>query len=162
MSKTFKYVLVGLGILFFAFMLWFFSSIVTYIIIASILTVIGVPVVEFLGRFHIGKLRIPVSIRALLTLILIWIVFIGFFRIFIPVVAREASELSSVNVDALISKIQGPLDDIETIFDHSLTWHPGLRERLYESRVDCPYLPAAPLREKTNRPVSTVCLYRLP
>ena len=117
MSKSFKYILLGLGILLTGFFLWYFSKIVAYIIVSSVLAVIGLPVVELLGKLHIGKFRIPLSIRALMTLILIWIVFLGFFSFFIPVVAREANELSNINVDSIIIKLQEPIRDFETIYN---------------------------------------------
>lgn len=117
MSKTLKYILIGSGIILLGFFLWYFSAIVAYILIASVLTVIGVPVVDFLGKIHIGNFSIPLSIRALLTLILIWVVFLGFFRIFIPIVAQEASELSNISVDSMIVKMQEPIRDAEVIYN---------------------------------------------
>ena len=117
MNKYIKYILIGLGILLLGFLLWYFSAIVAYVLIASVLTVVGVPVVDFLGKIKMGKFSIPLSVRALITLILIWLVFLGFFRIFIPIVAREAGELSNINVDSLIVKLQEPIRDVEVIYN---------------------------------------------
>ena len=52
------------------------------------------------------------SLKALITLIVIWVFFFGFFRVFIPLVASEAQDLSNVDVDQVMSELQGPIDGI--------------------------------------------------
>ncbi len=117
MSKNFRYILIGFGILLLGFFLWYFITIVAYIIVASILALIGVPLVDFLGRFHIRNRRIPISLRSLITLCLLWVVFIGFFRIFIPIVAREAGQLSRIDVDSVMIMLQDPIHEAELIYN---------------------------------------------
>ncbi len=39
-----RYILIGLGILAIGFILWYFSSIVAYVIVAAVLSVVGSPV----------------------------------------------------------------------------------------------------------------------
>ena len=82
--------LIVAGLILLGFMVWRFSNIVAYILIASVLSLIARPLVKVLGKVRLGKWHIPVSIRAFLTLIVIWAVFFGFFRLFIPLVAGEA------------------------------------------------------------------------
>ncbi|MCB8994555.1 MAG: AI-2E family transporter [Bacteroidales bacterium] len=117
MSKNFRYTLIGLGLAFIVFLLWFFSNIVVYIIIAAVVALVGNPIVEFLGRLHIKKFRIPLSIRALIALICLYGVFIGFFWIFVPIVAKEANSLSDINADTLLSQVQEPLDKLSALYD---------------------------------------------
>ena len=88
--------LVAAGIILLGLMVWRFSNIVAYILIASVLSLIARPLVRLLGKIKIRKWSIPVSIRALVTLVAIWAFFFGFFRIFIPLIANEAQELLSV------------------------------------------------------------------
>ena len=76
--------LVIAGVILFGVLVWRFSSIVAYILIASVLALIARPLVGVMGRIRIGKWQIPVSIRAFLTLIVIWIVFFGFFGSLFP------------------------------------------------------------------------------
>jgi len=117
MSKNFRYTLIGLGLAFIIFLLWFFSNILVYIIIAAILALVGNPIVRFLGRIKLWKFVIPMPIRALIAILCIYGVFIGFFYIFIPVVAGEAKSLSNIDADTLISQIQEPLDKAQVFME---------------------------------------------
>jgi predicted PurR-regulated permease PerM len=105
--------LVAVGVIVLALLAWRFSSIVAYILVASILALMARPLVRVLGKVHIGKWQIPVSIRALLTLVVIWLVFFGFFRLFIPLVASEAQELSSVDTELIVREFEEPIQRLE-------------------------------------------------
>ncbi|MDF1575081.1 MAG: AI-2E family transporter [Bacteroidales bacterium] len=102
--------LVLAGVILIGLLVWRFSSIVAYILIASVLSLITRPLVRLLGRIRIGTWQLPVFIRALITLLVIWGVFFGFFRIFIPVVASEAQELSSIDTGLIIEAFEGPIE----------------------------------------------------
>ncbi|MFH0757174.1 MAG: AI-2E family transporter [Bacteroidota bacterium] len=99
-----------------ALMIWRFSSIVSYILVASVLSLIGRPLVHLLGKIRIRKWKIPASIRALITLMVIWVVVFGFFRLFIPLVAAEAQELSNLDTEQVINEFDKPIHQLEGWF----------------------------------------------
>jgi predicted PurR-regulated permease PerM len=105
------------GIILLGFMVWRFSNIIAYILIASVLSLMARPMVSSFGRVRIGTWRIPVSIRALMTLIVIWIVFFSFFRLFIPLIANEAQDLSNVDTALIIEEFEKPLQSMDVWFD---------------------------------------------
>jgi predicted PurR-regulated permease PerM len=109
--------LVLAGIVVIGLLVWRFSSIVAYILIASVLSLITRPLVHLMGRIRIGKWQIPVSLRALITLFFIWVVFFSFFRIFIPVVAGEAQELSNINTDMVLEAFEKPIHNLELWYE---------------------------------------------
>ncbi len=102
-------VLVIAGILLLGLMIWRFSSIVAYILIASVLSLIARPLVRLLGRIRLGKWKIPIGLRAFLTLMAMWAVFFGFFRIFIPLITSEAQELSNIDTALVTEQFQEPI-----------------------------------------------------
>jgi predicted PurR-regulated permease PerM len=136
MNTTTRYIFIGLGLVLIGFLLWFFSSIVAYLVAAAVLSLIGSPLVELMGKLKLGKFRIPVSIRALLTLIILWTLFIGFFRVFIPIIANEANELSGVDVNSFMTRLADPISKIEGVWDEynmgsdSITFTGYLQEKL--------------------------------
>ena len=75
------------------------------------------PLVRLLGRIRIGKWQIPVSLRALVTLIAIWAIFFGFFRLFIPLIANEAQELSNIDTELVIKQFEEPIHRLELRFN---------------------------------------------
>jgi predicted PurR-regulated permease PerM len=105
--------LMVVGVIALGFLVWRFSSIVAYILIASVLSLIARPVVRLLGRIRIRNRQIPVSLRALITLLLVWVAFLGFFRIFIPLVAGEAHELSNIDTALVIEAFEDPIQRFE-------------------------------------------------
>lgn len=115
MNSKIKYLFIALGILIVGFILWYFKSIITYILISAVLSIIGKPLVDFLNRLHLKRLRIPKAISAFVTLVLIWTSFYLFFRFFIPLIVNQASDLSSINIETLTTKFQGPLDKVNEL-----------------------------------------------
>ncbi|HER07836.1 MAG TPA: AI-2E family transporter [Bacteroides sp.] len=104
-------VIAGIAVL--VFLVWRFSNIVAYLLIASVLSLIGRPLVHLLGRIRIGKWQIPVTLRAMVTLIVIWVAIFSFFRLFIPLVASEAQELSKVDTNKIFQQLEGPIERVE-------------------------------------------------
>ena len=115
MNKILRNILIGIGIILILFVLWYFKSIVAYILISAVLSLIGRPVVEVLGKIRIKKFKIPKAIRAFVTLILIWGGVILFFRIFIPIIVNEANELSGVDTNKIIEYFKEPIQKSEEL-----------------------------------------------
>ncbi len=109
MSRNLKYILTGLGFIFLAFIFWYFKSIVAYIIVSAVLALIGNPLVDLISRIKIKKYNIPRALSAGITLAVIWTVIFTFFRIFIPLIANQASELSTIDSDKIIIVCKGQI-----------------------------------------------------
>ena len=107
---------ITLGVAIVGFILWYFKSIVAYILISSVLTLIGRPLVAFLNKIKYKKLKIPNAISALLTVALFWTLVLVFFRVFIPLIANQASELSAIDAESVMSNLQEPINKTEAFF----------------------------------------------
>lgn len=115
MNSLVKYLIACTIIAVSAFLCWYFKSIIIYIIIAAVLSFLGQPIVTLLGRVKIKNKAMPQSLKALLTLIVLWFVFIGFFRLIIPLVATEAKLFADIDINAIISNLQGPIEKLEKL-----------------------------------------------
>ncbi|GAB4299170.1 MAG: AI-2E family transporter [Marinilabiliales bacterium] len=98
-----------------AYIVWYFSSIIAYILISAVLSLIGQPIVSLLDKVKFWKFKIPRAVSALITLVLLWALLFGFFRIFIPIIADEASHLSSIEPKDITVHLEEPLSKIENI-----------------------------------------------
>jgi predicted PurR-regulated permease PerM len=116
MNTISRNVIILLAIILGLYLLWFFSLIVTYIIVASVLALIGRPLILFLDKLQIAGFKIPKWLSALLTLLLLWFFVIGFFRLFIPVIVSEAGQLSTVDINIFFEKLKEPVKAIERIY----------------------------------------------
>lgn len=115
MNKALRNILVIVGFALLVYMFWFFRSIVAYVLIAGVISLIGRPVVDFLNSLHIRKLKFPKALSALLTLILIWSLIILFFGIFIPLISAQIETLSTIDARAIVKLAEQQLDKLEQL-----------------------------------------------
>ena len=116
MNSVLRYFLIVVGLVVLGILLWYFSAIVSYILIAAVLSLVFRPLVVQMGRIRIRRWKIPNGFNAVLVLILIWLLFFGFFRLFVPLIASEANELSQIDSDMLVQKLENPIDKIEKLY----------------------------------------------
>jgi predicted PurR-regulated permease PerM len=102
-------ILLIVGGIFTVFLIWYFSAIVSYILTSVVLSFIGRPMVRWLTRIHLKKIKIPKGMAAFLTLGALWIGLILFFRFIIPLLISEVETLSQIDLEALINSIEEPI-----------------------------------------------------
>ncbi len=110
MDQRVRNIIIIIGIALLAFLVYYFINIVSYILIAAALSLIGAPIARKIGELRIRKFRINKTFSALLTLLILCSALLGFFWFFIPLVASEVSGLSDINVQDIIKYIDDALD----------------------------------------------------
>lgn len=115
MNTLSKTILAIITIILVAFIFWYFANIIAYIIIAFILSMFGHPLIELLDKIRIKNYQIPRSVSAAFTLLSIW--GIGFLLIILifPILAKEASNLSSIDKQMIMNSFNGPVKYIENL-----------------------------------------------
>ncbi|MBQ9888799.1 MAG: AI-2E family transporter [Bacteroidales bacterium] len=74
---------------------WFLRHIVIYILAAGVVSLIGRPITQLLGKVSIKGWTAPQWLRAILALLLIILLFLGIVTEIIPVIGRIVSDISS-------------------------------------------------------------------
>ena len=110
-AKTIGWII---GTLLLLFVIWYFSNLVVYILIAAVLSFIGHPLVDLLDNVRIGKFRLPHSVNAGIVLLAISTVITLFFLIFVPVISQQSQIISSIDFDFLGDKIENYLQSVES------------------------------------------------
>jgi predicted PurR-regulated permease PerM len=103
-------ILIGLLVI---YLVWRFSAIVTYLVIAIVLSLMGRPMVKRFNAMRIGRFHIPNGLSAFLALLVIILIVLGFVSIFVPLIASQASLVGNIDFDMLGSAMQKPISDIE-------------------------------------------------
>jgi predicted PurR-regulated permease PerM len=106
---TTRNILLGVGFLFVIFLLWYFSTIVTYILISVVLSFIGKPLVRWISLIRIGRFKIPRGAAAFITLILLLTVLISFVRFIIPFLLYELNILSQIDINHVVNSLGEPI-----------------------------------------------------
>lgn len=76
--------------------------------------IIGKPLTDLLSGLHVRRTRFPRSLAALCTLLAIWVVVVGVFWLFVPIVFQKIREFSSLDVPQIIQSFQEPLMSLES------------------------------------------------
>lgn len=119
MNQLSRYIIIISVVAVIAFLAWYFSNIVAYILVAAVLSLIGKPLVDILAKLHIGKWKLPRWLCAFAALVAIGIIVFLFVYLFIPLIANQAKILSEVDVNQLVGVLSQPFKNIEqTIVDN--------------------------------------------
>ena len=98
-----------------ALVIWFLretSSIISYILIAAVVSLIGLPLVNFLK----SKLKFPNTLAVIFTIGLFLMVTIGLVSMFIPLIAEQSQNLSLLDTEKLKSNLEVVLGHISDYF----------------------------------------------
>jgi predicted PurR-regulated permease PerM len=109
-------ILLVAGGLFILFLIWYFSTIVTYILISGVLAFIGRPLVRRLERIKFRSFKIPNGLAAFITLISLLAIIVTFFRFIIPLLVSELETLSQVDFSALLGSLEEPVSRLSRLF----------------------------------------------
>jgi len=117
MPNGLKYVLGILGTLILLWALWYIKTIIGYILVSGILSLIVQPINKTLNKFKIGKLAIPKSVSAAISLFSLMALLTGLISLFAPLIADQARAISNINVDLVFENLKEPITGIENIIN---------------------------------------------
>ena len=91
------------------FLVWYFSSVVIYILVAAVLAIIGRPLVGWLLHIHIKDHHLPRWAAAAITLVIILVTFSAIFSLFIPLIFNKINEFAQLDFTTVLASIEEPL-----------------------------------------------------
>ena len=94
-------------------LLWYFSSTVIYILVSAVLAIVGRPLVRLISRLKVGKWIVPRWLSAMITLVVMWVVLVGFCLLVVPLVVGKVSSLAALDLGSVLANIQEPLENIQ-------------------------------------------------
>ncbi|MFI3317692.1 MAG: AI-2E family transporter [Rikenellaceae bacterium] len=92
-----------------AYLFWFFSTVVIYILISAVLAVMFRPLVSTLSESTISTYKIPRGVASALTLFVIWAIFAIFVALFLPLVFSKTHQLVNLDISQVIRSVEEPL-----------------------------------------------------
>lgn len=112
MNKIITFIKPIAGILAVASLVYFFPDIFLYFAISVILFMIGRPLCEIIKKIHIKNFRLGDSVSAVITMIVMFLLFSTIFLIIIPLVNKEITILSKIDTEAIVDYFEQPLKKI--------------------------------------------------
>jgi len=133
-----KAVAIICGVVLLLYFLYKIQSVIGYIAISAVISLIGRPIVLFLER----RLKFRNTIAVIVTIILLLGLFIGLVSLFVPLVIEQGQNLSLLNIEELQSNIENLYAEIITYFDlHQIDVEQSLKESKLLSKVDYSIIP---------------------
>ena len=111
-DKLAKYVLIAAAVCLAGAVCWYFRNVITYILVAVVVSLIGKPVVKLLQKINIKGKRLPDWFLAALTLTVIVGVLMSVITLLIPIVSNIVKGISLSNIESAAGQIAVPLANL--------------------------------------------------
>ncbi|WP_194852122.1 AI-2E family transporter [Nonlabens antarcticus] len=100
------------GVMLLAWFLWEIQSVLFYIGVAAVLSLVGRPIVLFLR----DRVRIPNTLSVILTLIFLFTIIVGAILMVIPVIAEQGENISKIDIEEVKSNLEVLNEQISDYF----------------------------------------------
>ncbi len=123
----------------FLVLLWYVRSVVTYLIIAALVSLIAGPVLKVLDKLEVKGKHLPNGVKSAFALGILMVVFGGILSVFVPLLVQEAQLLYEVDYEQVWLDLQEPLHQLEEewlgliMADQSVTLSDLVRENVLPS-----------------------------
>ncbi|WMX15096.1 AI-2E family transporter [Aureispira sp. CCB-E] len=107
--KYSRYIGALLSITIACLIIYYFSDIFTWVVLAWVISLLGSPLMKLMGRIRYRGWEIPNSIRALVVLFLFYGIFGLLFYIFVPVIVKQGQNLAEVDYTAIVTSLEEPI-----------------------------------------------------
>lgn len=97
-----------------AALLWFFSDIIMYAVIAWVVSMLGQPLMRFYKKIKIWKYQVGSNMAAGLTLVTFFLGLALVVMLFVPPIIQQANNLAHVDYPALGKALQEPLTKLQS------------------------------------------------
>jgi predicted PurR-regulated permease PerM len=127
-----------LGVLLLLYFLYLIQSVILYIAIAAVVSLIGRPIIRFLKR----RLKFKNTLAVISTMVILIGLFVGLISMFIPLIVEQGHNLSLLNIEALQGNIENLYAQIsEYLADKSIDLDQSLKDSKLLSNIDYTILP---------------------
>lgn len=108
-DKLAKYILLAAGAALIGGICWYFRSVLIYILIAVVVSLIGKPIMKQLQKINIKGKRLPDWFLAAFTLLTILIIFISIITMVVPIVSGIIKGISLTSIEESVRYVAEPL-----------------------------------------------------
>ena len=92
---------------------YFFSDILTWVLLAWVLSLVAMPILNALGKIKLNKKQLPQSVRAIFTIIIIYGLTLMLVGTLIPPLMKEVKHLSGVDYTKVQASLKEPIGQLE-------------------------------------------------
>ena len=129
-------IVVGIALL--LFFLYKIQSVIAYIAIAAVISLIGRPIVMFLQH----RLKFKNTIAVIISMAILLGLFLGLVWLFIPLIVKQGQNLSLLNIEELQGNIEHLYIEIVSYFNlHQIDLEESIKQSNLLSKIDYSLIP---------------------
>ena len=126
------------GIALVLYFLYKIQSVIGYVAIAAVISLIGRPIVLFLEQ----RLKFKNTMAVIVTMVVLLGLFLGLVGLFIPLLIKQGQNLSLLNIEELQINIENLYTEIINYFDlHQIDLEQSIKESNLLSKIDYTLIP---------------------
>lgn len=118
-DKLAKYIIIAAGLALIAGLCWYFKSVLAYILIAVVVSLIAKPVMGLLQKIKIKGRKAPCWLLASISLILVMGVLLAILVLIVPLVSSIMKDVSMTNIEYSARSMAAPLSNLNTFLRES-------------------------------------------
>lgn len=127
-----------LGIALLLFFLYKIQSVIVYIAIAAVISLVGRPIISFLSN----KLKFKNTIAVIVTMVILVGLFVGLIGMFIPLVIEQGHNLSLLDIEQLQSNVEGLYTEVINYFAlNQIDVEQSIKKSNVLSKIDYALIP---------------------
>ncbi len=131
-------VLILAGIVLLLYVLYLIQSVLIYLVVSLILTLIGIPIIAFLRK----RLKFNNIFATITTLLVFVLIIAGFVMMFIPLVLNQGQNLSILNIQSIENTITNLADQFAVFLDsHGMDSSKILKTSNLTSQLNLNFIP---------------------
>ena len=111
-DKLAKSILLAAGIAIIAALCWYFRSVLAYILIAVVVSLVAKPLMGLMQKIRIKGRKAPDWILAALSLIIVLGIILSVIAILIPIVGNIVKDISLANIENAVKSLSVPLHEL--------------------------------------------------
>ncbi len=111
MNAITKYILGFFALTLSLFFSWYFFSVIVYVLVAAVISFIGKPIIDLLGKIRLRGHHLSNTLKAVITVVCLWSLFVLFFSTIIPLVVSEFQNLGNVSITNTVAQLETPISD---------------------------------------------------
>lgn len=124
------------SLLLIATLIWFFSNIIMYAVLAWVVSMLGQPLMRLFKKIKVWKYQVGSNMAAAMTLISFFLIIVLLVMLFVPPIIEQVNNLAHVDYAALARTLEQPLAKLQTslanygLVDGSVPLEQQLQDRL--------------------------------
>lgn len=131
-------ILILAGIVLLLYVLYLIQSVLIYLVVSLILTLIGIPIIAFLRR----RLKFNNIFATITTLLFFVLIIAGFVMMFIPLILNQGQNLSILNIQSIESTIMNLTNQVGAFLDsHGIDSSNALKTSNLTSKINLNFIP---------------------